>query len=76
MMVYCTCGRRKSQRRHMDMKEVADHLSPLPAAEGALDGVSGISGMHVWPTLPSGTIASKVQRQHDSLLSTGVVVSC
>ena len=29
-------------------------------AEGALDGVSGVSGVHVWPTLPSGTVASKV----------------
>ncbi len=30
-------------------------------AEGALDGVAGVSGIHVFPTLPSGTIASKVR---------------
>ena len=29
-------------------------------AEGALDGVAGVSGIHVFPTLPSGTIATKV----------------
>ena len=30
-------------------------------AEGALDGVAGVSGIHVMPMLPSGTIASKVR---------------
>ena len=30
-------------------------------AEGALDGVAGVSGIHVFPTLPSGTIATKVR---------------
>ena len=31
--------------------------------EGALEGVLGAHGIHVWPTIPSGTIASKVPSQ-------------
>ena len=27
---------------------------------GVLDGVSGASGLHVWPELPSGVISTKV----------------
>ena len=27
---------------------------------GAIDGVSGVFGIHAWPSLPSGVIASKV----------------
>ena len=32
----------------------------LMVDEGALQGVSAVHGLHVWPSLPSGTIASKV----------------
>ena len=28
--------------------------------EGALQGVLGIHGIHVWPGLPAGTVASRV----------------
>lgn len=31
-------------------------------ATGALDGADGISGIHVWPEIPSGTISTKVRR--------------
>jgi len=29
--------------------------------EGAVEGVLGIHGIHVWPGLPAGTIASRVK---------------
>ena len=32
-------------------------------AEGALEGVAGVAGIHVWPSLLSGTISSKVRQQ-------------
>ena len=33
----------------------------MMVSEGALEGVSAVHGIHVWPGLPSGTVASKVQ---------------
>lgn len=31
-------------------------------AEGALEGVAGVAGLHVWPGLASGVISSRVSR--------------
>ena len=30
-------------------------------AQGALAGVAGVAGLHVWPDLPSGVVSSKVR---------------
>lgn len=39
--------------------------------EGALEGVSGIHGIHVWPNLPAGVIGSRVRSFFLETLSTG-----
>ena len=36
--------------------------APVMIAEGALEGVAGAGGLHVWPTTPSGTFTSRVRR--------------